>query len=399
MSTSRALSLAVAALLALSGCGPKDPDPLPFAPASPKASPDPTKPGPFPVGVRTVTFADTTRPKPDGSPRLLVTEVWYPATQDQRGKEGVTYDVRTVFTPEQQAMLVGADVPLLVTDAVRDAPIAKTHGPFPLVFFSHGQGAIRWQSTYYTVLLASHGYVVVSPDHEGGTLYEAVRGELQNVAVGVATRPQDIIWLLAKLKRLRADDPLYDTLNGMVDFDEVGVTGHSFGALTSLRVAAMSPDFKVIVPQAPTATDIAWLGLPQPVTLTIPVMIQAAHNDQTLKWDEHIAPSWPTLQRPRWLLDITNGGHFTFSDLCRFDLAKVASQVQFNIPGANVENVLRDGCGPNAPPPDVAQPIINHFAIGLFNAVLRGDEKAKEALTQENADRLGPGVAVVTADP
>ncbi len=214
-------------------------------------------------------------------------------------------------------------------------------------------------------------------------------------SIHIATRPQDILWLIAKLKRTRSDDPLY----GMLDFERIGMTGHSFGALTSLRVAAISQEIKVIVPQAPPAADICWLGLPQPVTLGIPVMVQAAHHDQTLKWDEHVAPTWPLLQRPRWLLDITNGGHFTFSDLCRFDLARVASQVQFNIPGANVENVLRDGCGPTSPAPDLAQPVLNHFAIGLFNAVLRGDEQAKAALTQENADRLAPGISVLTADP
>lgn len=385
-------------LLALSACGPAAPvDPLPFEPASATAAPDPTKPGPFPVGVRTVTYEDTGRRKPDGTPRQLVTEIWYPATQATRGQAGVSYDITTVFTDEQKAALAGETAPLLQTSAVRDAPVAASHGPFPLIVFAHGQGAIRWQSTYYTVLLASHGYVVVSCDHEGGTLYDLVRGELQNVAVGVETRPVDVQYLLNRMARLKEGDPLY----GLLDLERIGVTGHSFGALTSFRVAATDPRVKAIVPQAPTDVNLAWLGLPMPVTLGIPVMVQAAHEDKTLEWDDSIVPTWPLLQRPRWLLDIVQGGHFTFSDLCAFDLATLAEKVSVNVMGVDVRGVLEDGCAPPAPPASVAQPIINHFAVAFFNAHLKGSDGSRALLTQAKADELAgaSGVATLTADP
>lgn len=391
--------LAVLAALAFIACGPPSQqppkDPLPFEAASATAAPDPTKPGPFPVGVRTVTYEDTGRRKPDGTPRLLVTEIWYPATQATRGQPGTTYDILPSFTPEQQAAIGVGTIPLLQTSAVRDAPVAKEHGPFPIVIFSHGQAAIRWQSTYYTVLLASHGYVVLSTDHEGGTLSDVVRGKLQNVAEGVETRPVDVIYLLNRYARLKPEDPLY----GMVDLERVGVTGHSFGALTSLRVAAMDKRVKAIVPQAPTDVAIAWLGLPMPVHLGIPVEVQAAHEDRTLKWDEHIAPGWPVLERPKWLLDISKGGHFTFSDLCGFDLAAISDRVMLDIPGADVKKVLQDGCGPTSPPASVAQPLINNFGVAFFNAHLRGSTASLELLTQAKADELAQGVAVVTSEP
>ncbi len=380
-------------------CGgtPAPIDPLPFAPASATAAPDPTKPGPFPVGVRTVTYEDTGRRKADGTPRKLVTELWYPAVQASRGQPTVSYDISTAFTPEQQAAIGPGTVPLLETAAVRDAEVARAHGPFPLVIFSHGQAAIRWQSTYYTVLLASHGYVVASTDHEGGTLFDVVRGELQNVAVGVETRPVDVTYLLNRLARLKEGDPLF----GQLDLEHIGVTGHSFGALTSMRVAATDKRVKAIVPQAPVEAAIAWLGLPMPVQLGIPVHIQAAHEDKTLKWEEHIAPTLPLLERPWWLLDIVKGGHFTFSDLCAFDLASIVDRVQLDIPGADIRTVLEDGCGPTSPPATIAQPLINHFAIAFFNAHLRGSTGSLALLTQEKADALAgaAGVAVVTAQP
>jgi predicted dienelactone hydrolase len=386
----------VLACLVLVGCGMPSPvDPLPFPPASASAAPDPTKFGPFQVGVRTVTYEDRRRPKPDGSPRLLVTEIWYPATQDTKGKPTVSYDIKERFTDEQRATLIASGgVPLLETSAVRDATPARSHGPFPLIVFSHGQGAIRWQSTFYTVLLASHGYVVVSPDHEGGTLDFAVRNQLQDVGIGIATRPADVQYLITAYQRLPESDPLF----GLIDTEKVGVTGHSFGALTSLRVAAIDKRVKVIVPQAPPSSDLFFVDLGMP-NLGIPVMIQGARKDRTLKWDEHVAPTWAAMKKPRWLLDISEGGHFTFSDICAFDLAAVSDNIRLDIPGANVRSVLSDGCAPPAPNASVAQPLMNHFAVALFNATLRGSTASYDLLTQAKADALAPGASVVTADP
>jgi predicted dienelactone hydrolase len=383
-------------LLLLAGCGASPVDPLPFQPASETAAPTPSQPGPFAVGVRTVTYEDTGRRKADGTPRRLVTEIWYPAVQGARQLPKVTYDIRDYFTDEQRASL-GDALPALEISAARDAEPALTHGPFPLVIFSHGQAALRWQSTYYTVLLASHGYVVASCDHEEGTLADVVRGQLQTTVEGVEDRPWDVIHLINRFERMKPEDPLA----GMVDMARVGVTGHSFGALTSLRVAAMDARVKAIVPQAPVDANLSWIGLPSPVRLSIPVMVQAAHADQTLEWDDNVVPTLAALQKPWWLLDIVAGGHFTFSDLCAFDLAAAVETVKVDIPGADLKAVLEDGCGPTSPPASVAQPLINHFAVAFFNAHLRGSGKSLALLTQAHADELagGAGVAVVGASP
>lgn len=383
--------------LFLAACGaPAMPpaDVLPFAPAGPDDAPDPAAMGPFPVGVRTIEILDTGRKKADGMPRKLVTEIWYPATQDTKGKPGVSYDITALFTDAQRAQLNPGDIPLLKTVAVRDAPPAATHGPFPLIVFSHGQAAVRWQSTYLTVFLASHGYIVASPDHEGGTLYDVVRNQLSSTVDGFEKRPQDVTYLVNRLSRLPEGDPL----KALVDITRLGVCGHSFGALTTLKVATTDKRIKAIVPQAPVTTDIAWLGLTPPVTLGIPVQIQGAHQDKTLPWDEHVAPAWAAQQKPRELLDLVTGGHFTFSDLCQFDLGAIADKVKLDVMGADVKKVLTDGCGPTAPPASVAQPLMRHFAIGFFNAELRGSTKTRALLTQAKADGFGQGVAVYTSD-
>lgn len=387
--------MVLTSLVLASACTPPAPAPvdeLPFPEASATDAPNPAQFGPYPVGVRTVVIEDTGRRKPDGTPRQLVTEIWYPAAQATRGQPTVDYDIFNVFTPEQQASIGVGTIPLLKTAAVRDAEPARLHGKFPLIIFSHGQAAIRWQSTYYTVLLASHGYVVVSADHEGGRLYDVVRGQLQNVAVGVETRPVDVTYLINRMSRLKEDDPLF----GLLDLERIGVTGHSFGALTSLRVAATDKRVKAIVPQAPVDANIAWLGLPQPVVLDMPVHIQAAHDDRTLAWDTHIEPSLLVLRDPLWLLDITHGGHFTFSDLCAFDLAAIVDQVMLDIPGADVRMVLEDGCGPRSPPASIAQPLINHFAVAFFNAKLKGSAGSLALMTQAHANGLSGDAGTAT---
>jgi predicted dienelactone hydrolase len=284
----------------------------------------------------------------------------------------------------------GVAMPVLHTAAVRDAAPRAAAGPFPLVVFSHGHAGIRWQSTFYTVALASHGYVVVAPDHTGDTLQDALRKQLDEVPVAFDHRLSDATFLIDNYTFLPRDDPFA----GMVDPARVGVTGHSFGALTSLRAAAFDDRVKAIVPQAPPTADLAFAGKAPGYMPDIPVLVEAAHEDRTLTWTEHVEPTWNRLHSPRGLLDISHGGHFTFSDLCAFDLATIAGKVGF----VDLQTVVDDGCGPTAPTAAVAEPIMNHYAIGFFNATLRGSTKSWALLDQAHAEALTPGVAVFTND-
>src|SRR3990172_4593633 len=92
--------------------------------------------GPFPVGVKTVTFVDASRPTPangtfPGAPqRTLVTEIWYPALA-----------------------------------AGRDAPVDLSGAPYPIVVHSHGFLDNRNGEAYVGQHLASRGFVVAAPDY------------------------------------------------------------------------------------------------------------------------------------------------------------------------------------------------------------------------------------------
>lgn len=363
--------------------------PLAFEPAGPEAAPDPSTFGPYAVGVRTVTIEDPSRTF-EGKPRKIVTEVWYPAAEEARGKPGVSYDIKTMLTDEQRERVKEFDVPVLETIAVRDAAAFDAEEKYPLIVFSHGQGGIRWQSTFYTVTLASHGYVVVSPDHPGNTLDYLLRDELSNTLDGIENRPKDAMALIDEFTALPSDH----FLSGRIDNETIGVTGHSFGAITSFRTAAFDDRVKAIVPQTPGFTGPALLGFAEDFKIEIPTLVQASKLDQTLPWEEHIPYTRTRLGGPQIHFDLVTGGHFSYSDLCRFDLEAMAPSLGFG----EVAEVIGDGCGEGAPSSDVALPLINQFAIGFFNAVLRKSPASFDYLTQAKAEAKAPGVAEVSVD-
>src|SRR5262249_54221309 len=157
-------------------------------------------PGPFGVGVRTLTLVDTSRPTPPrgsepGAPeRTLVTEVWYPVAH-------------------------GALTP------VRDAPLAAG-GPFPLVVDSPGLIDSREGRSYYAIALASRGYVVASPDFPvtGG------RAPGNHDIRDVANQPGDVSFIIDDLLRRE------EWLQGRIARRHIGVSGYSLGGLTTLLV-------------------------------------------------------------------------------------------------------------------------------------------------------------------
>ena len=361
-------------------------DPLPFEPAGPDAAPDPAQLGPYPVGVATVELLDDTRLDDEGQPRRLVTEVWYPAAEEARDLPGYVYTVEDLLTEEARALLEEPLEVELATVAVRDAAPRDVNERFPIVLFSHGSSGVRMQSTYLTVFLASHGYVVASPDHIGNTLSDAVVAggpttEAQFESLGL--RPDDMGFVLAYLQELPGEDPL----GAIVDGERVGAAGHSFGALTTLRLLAEDRPIDAAVALAPPGYEIVWFGAlaNEPEDITVPVMIQAGELDMTTPLAD--AESIHTrMTAPRSLLTVLDAGHFSFSDMCLLDPAAIEAATQIGLSEA-----LDDGCSGSNIDPAVALPLQRHFAIGLFNGHLRDSPGSLELMTAEAGDAVAPG--------
>jgi predicted dienelactone hydrolase len=314
--------------------------------------------GPYRVGVTTLDLADPSRTNvPGDGPRPVVTEVFYPTTDDAIA--GVPRDVVSVL-----------GVPITEVPAYRE--VARADGRFPLVVFSHGNNGIRIQSLFLYIHLASHGYVVATPDHHGNTFVDTLLGVVD--ATSFDHRPRDMSYLIDQL--LLLDGAPGGLLSGSIDADRIGASGHSFGGYTSFALATQPlvgppPDTRVkaILPQAPAAigfTDEAFGAL------DIPTLIVGGSIDETTPFDTE-------QQRPFDLLPsgavvvglarIEGGGHYTFSNFCDVDRELLGFLGGFE-----------EACLPRHLPWRHAHEITNFLALNFFDAVLRADSTALERL-------------------
>ena len=375
-------------LLLLPGCelnGDGDlEDALPFEPAGTFSAPSPSEMGPFAVGVQTLTLEDSSRLSPSGEAnRTLVTEVWYPSVAHASDAQTVTYDMWENLPDSLKEEIPQDALGSLPTAAVRDAALDTAHGPYPVVVFSHGKGGVRMQSTFFTVMLASHGYIVLSPDHEGDTLVELL--EEGDVVVSTTVdsfidRPIDASFLVSYMEDLQEGDFFY----GHANMEQVGIVGHSFGALTAFRTAGFDARIRAVVAHTPVGYGLVNAGLEvAPEDFGIPVMLEAAGMDETLPAEEHAGSMWDHVLPPRYYLTINRAGHFTYSDLCIFDVEAIDAALEID-----ASNVLTDGCGENNIQPETAFPLINHTTIGFFNRYLRESSVSQVYLEEDYAHRL-----------
>ncbi|NIA15780.1 MAG: hypothetical protein GWP08_17075, partial [Nitrospiraceae bacterium] len=229
--------------------------------------PDPEKPGPYPVGVTTMMMIDHSRTDPafNGGPRTIMTEIWYPATDDTRGlpKNRLLDFFSRSEDPAFLAILqLAFGVDILAVDktfqnfAVRDARIRD--GKFPLLLFSHGNGGLRMQNAFWCEHMASHGYIVMAPDHTGNCAVTFIDGEMvifndtdEGRTLSRTDRPKDLSFLIDTMERFnKGGDSRF--LN-RVDMEHIGVAGHSFGGYTSTWMADQEPRVDAIAPMAGVA--------------------------------------------------------------------------------------------------------------------------------------------------
>ncbi|MCO4773667.1 MAG: dienelactone hydrolase family protein, partial [Deltaproteobacteria bacterium] len=138
--------------------------------------------------------------------RTIGFNVWYP-TEDTVGEE-----VRYLgFNPDEDA-LGGASLASPLYD-----------GRYPVMVYSHGWQGWGGTSADLCRWFASHGWVVVAPDHTGNTFLDH-SDPLETAHY--LQKPQDLKAVLDELDALPAGDPLA----GLADTSAVVLSGHSYGA-------------------------------------------------------------------------------------------------------------------------------------------------------------------------
>jgi predicted dienelactone hydrolase len=175
--------------------------------------------GPHAVGYRSITIGD-------GAGRLEA-DLWYPALNTEGAAEQIAYTF-TLKSPDWGSQ----GISVVHGRALRDATVDGAAGPYPLIVFSHGfSGNPEWYSTlpeHY----ASHGFVVIAPEH--------VEGAWETSALAAIDRPRDIVTAIDHAERLAAPGGAFA---GLIDLQNIAVVGHSYGGYTALASAGARIDY------------------------------------------------------------------------------------------------------------------------------------------------------------
>ncbi|MBN1946054.1 MAG: hypothetical protein JW797_10280 [Bradymonadales bacterium] len=329
-----------------------------------------TEPGFYNIGY--LTFQVVYQPQGLEGDRELRVCAWYPTM-------AVEGDYATYFGVYRQRRVLA------------EPPVASI-GPMPVLLFSHGHGSIAEQSFYLTEFFASHGWLVLAPDHTGN-LFVDLSGPMKPEILYL--RPQDMSAVLDALDDLPSDHLLYGQSG-----EDVVMSGHSFGGYTTLSLSGAGYDVEAIVEACEEGTapsvlctmitpeSLAMLGdgfadpridvaIPQApggsalfgpeyiADIDIPVLLMTGALDRTTPDRTEGDPIWAALDGAGDLrTNFTTGGHFTFSNMC--SLMPAAAQ--------------DDGCGEGFLPPEQAYAIINAYALAFARHHLWGDQTVSDLL-------------------
>ena len=122
----------------------------------------------------------------------------------------------------------------------------NTRAAAPIVIFSHGLGGNREAASYLLEHLAANGFAAVAIQHPGTDASLLERGggrpldrlrEGAGDARAAAARFADIRFVIDQLEAANASGPLA----GRLDVSRLGMSGHSYGALTTLTAVGQRP--------------------------------------------------------------------------------------------------------------------------------------------------------------
>jgi len=339
--------------------------------------------GAFPIGIRTFPAVDESRLNVRGDgPRPVTFDVYYPSTAD--AVEGLPNEIVSVLGIE-----------ILPAPAFRDVDVAP--GEFPLVLFSHGFEGIRFQSFFHVAHLASHGFIVVSPDHHGNTIPDGLAGVVDPATA--VNRAFDMKFLMDQVLNESTESGALFTES--IDPERIGMSGHSYGGyeafiLTGGEVRGTALDettktlgtftdsrIKAILPMAPrTMRRVDAVTLPDSYfqTVTVPTLVIGSELDMTDPFFVDAMRAFENLPIGAefvGLAEVLDGGHNTFTDLCELQPA-----VLDVVGGAN------EGCMPRHLPWKHAHDLINYLALNFFDGVLNDNQDALQRLSPEAVGEL-----------
>jgi len=251
---------------------PRRVNPRPTAAAVPHA-------GPFAVGIRTLTFVDSTRtvrfPGRKPTPRTLVTVIRYPAA----GSASLLRDLPGV-------------------------PPARTAGPFPLVIFGHGFAVTPGPYARLLDAWARAGYVVAAPIFPLGNAH-APGGPNES---DIVNQPRDMSVVISRLLGLTA--ARRGLFSGLVEPTAIAVSGQSDGGETALATAY---DTHFIDRRVRAAIILSGAEIPRVGGFNFPApsppLLAAQGTADTINHPAFTYAFFNLAPRPKFLLSLLGASH------------------------------------------------------------------------------------------
>lgn len=183
---------------------------------------------------------------------------------------------------------------------LREIPIRvylpKENTTAPIILFSHGLGGSRDNNAYLGNHWAQRGYVAVFMQHPGSdeSVWKDSRfGQRMDAMRKAASgenfmlRVQDVRTIIDHLERWNNEDE--HALKGRLDLEHIGMSGHSFGSVTTQAVSGQSflgreaftdPRIKCAMPLSPSSNK---LTKPEKAfgQVSIPWLLMTGTNDSS----------------------------------------------------------------------------------------------------------------------
>ena len=276
--------------------------------------------GHYDAGLHTIEWTDARG-------KALQADIWYPAIADDS-------DDLAFYEPTT-----------LSINAYRRAAPAVSNAP--LLAFSHGFFAIRFQSAFLMEHLARHGFVVIATDHPRNTILDFDDDATVEVLL---ERPDDIRASIDELES-RTQDP-DDFLYGIANTDSYVAMGHSFGSHTAMVLGGGELDYVGLMSYCetyPDARPCRYLtdvdpsmvdlhgGADDRVVATVPMspglwytfgaeaegldaltetLVLAGKLDGVLSYEQEALPAFSAMGEPKILASVPGAGHYGFTDIC-----------------------------------------------------------------------------------
>ena len=336
----------------------------------------PYKRGPYAVGVTTIYLTDPDRWEMWGLRyRTLPLEIWYPSTGNGGTVNGLPDMIGALpdwGLPVLQAVYGDKFEELwsIQTSALRDAEWAPSNEPYPVLLFSHGLTAIRFQNYTMCEHLASHGFVVVAPDHYGNAVFVNLPEEAViffnplTFVTSAFDRPSDVKFIYDELQNMTMEDQ--DFWQPRLDLSRFAVFGHSYGGFTCLEVGPWNDFVQAIAPINP-----AWIDWYPPNFSKPFFLLQSAHDSIVGITNPAVKDVFDqAASDDKLYINLLNGGHYNATDACTL------------LP-PSLEMSPSTGCDGSQIDPARANMIVGSYLTAFFKTELVGDGRY-DAYLHEN---------------